>query len=68
MELNSNKVIVKKSASALCAHLSDVKNFEQLMPDTISKFEVITNFGRTGFMLVSVQFPKTAYLQPLKAK
>ena len=41
MELNSNKVIVKKSASALCAHLSDVKNFEQLMPDTISKFEVI---------------------------
>jgi hypothetical protein len=41
MELNSNKVIVKKSASALCAHLSDVKNFEQLMPDTISNFEVI---------------------------
>lgn len=41
MELNSNKVIVQKSASALCAHLSDVKNFEQLMPDTISKFEVI---------------------------
>tara|TARA_B110000003_G_scaffold239252_1_gene245254 strand:- start:743 stop:1135 length:393 start_codon:yes stop_codon:yes gene_type:complete len=41
MELNSNKVIVQKSASALCAHLSDVKNFEKLMPDTISKFEVI---------------------------
>jgi hypothetical protein len=41
MELNSNKVIVQKSASALCAHLSDVKNFEQLMPETISKFEVI---------------------------
>ena len=41
MELNSKKVIVQKSASALCAHLSDVKNFEQLMPETISKFEVI---------------------------
>ena len=41
MELNSNKVIVQKSASALCAHISDVKNFEKLMPDTISKFEVI---------------------------
>jgi hypothetical protein len=41
MELNSKKVIVQKSASALCAHLSDVKNFEQLMPENISKFEVI---------------------------
>ena len=41
MELNSKKVIVQKSAPALCAHLSDVKNFEQLMPENISKFEVI---------------------------
>lgn len=41
MELNSNKVIVQKSAADLCAYLSDVKNFEQLMPENISKFEVI---------------------------
>jgi hypothetical protein len=41
MELNSKKVIVKKSASELCDFLSDVKNFEQLMPESISKFEVI---------------------------
>ena len=41
MELNSKKVTVKKSAQELCDYLSDVKNFEQLMPDTISKFEVI---------------------------
>ena len=41
MELNSDKVIVQKSASDLCAFLSDVKNFEQLMPENISKFEVI---------------------------
>lgn len=41
MELNSKKVTVQKSAQDLCAHLSDVKNFEQLMPDNISKFEVI---------------------------
>ncbi len=41
MELNSNKVIVQKSAAELCAFLSDVKNFEQLMPENISKFEVI---------------------------
>ena len=41
MELNSKKVTVKKSAQELCGFLSDVKNFEQLMPDSISKFEVI---------------------------
>ena len=41
MELNSKKVIVKKSASELCDFLSDVKNFERLMPESISKFEVI---------------------------
>lgn len=41
MELNSKKVTVQKSASALCDFLSDVKNFEQLMPENISKFEVI---------------------------
>jgi hypothetical protein len=41
MELNSKKVTVQKSAEALCAYLSDVKNFEQLMPENISKFEVI---------------------------
>jgi hypothetical protein len=41
MELNSKKVIVQKSASELCQYLSDVKNFEQLMPENTSKFEVI---------------------------
>lgn len=41
MELNSKKIVVKKSAAALCEFLSDVKNFEQLMPENISKFEVI---------------------------
>lgn len=41
MELNSNKVTVRKSASELCNFLTDVKNFEQLMPENISKFEVI---------------------------
>ncbi|MAP55388.1 SRPBCC family protein [Altibacter sp.] len=41
MELKSKKVIVQKSASQLCDFLSEVKNFEQLMPESISKFEVI---------------------------
>jgi len=41
MELNSKKVTVQKSASTLCDFLSDVKNFEQLMPENISKFQVL---------------------------
>ena len=41
MNLNTKKVTVQKSASELCDYLSDVKNFEGLMPENISKFEVI---------------------------
>ena len=41
MNLNSQKVTVQKSASDLCDYLTDVKNFEGLMPENISKFEVI---------------------------
>ena len=41
MNLTSKKVTVNKSANDLCLFLSDVKNFEQLMPENISKFEVI---------------------------
>jgi len=41
MELKSNKVTVQKSSAEICDFLSDVGNFEQLMPENISKFEVI---------------------------
>ena len=41
MELKSKKVTVQKSAIELCNHLADVKNFESLMPDNISKFELL---------------------------
>lgn len=41
MKLNSKKVTVQKSAEDLCDYLTDVKNFESLMPENISKFEVI---------------------------
>ena len=41
MNLISKKVTVQKSAEALFDFLCDVKNFEKLMPDTISKFEII---------------------------
>ena len=41
MEINSNKVKVNKSAEELFDYLKDVKNFENLMPENISKFELI---------------------------
>ena len=41
MQITSKKVTVKKSNAELCEFLSDVKNFEKLMPENTSKFEVI---------------------------
>lgn len=41
MEIKSKKVTVQKSAKTLCDYLCDVKNFEQLMPENTSKFEII---------------------------
>ncbi len=41
MKLESPKVSINKSAQDTFDFLSNVKNFESLMPDNISKFEVI---------------------------
>ncbi len=41
MKLESPKVSINKSAQNTFDFLSDVKNFESLMPENISKFEVI---------------------------
>lgn len=41
MNLESPKVTVDKSQQELFDFLSDVKNFESLMPENISKFEVL---------------------------
>jgi hypothetical protein len=41
MQIESRKVSVQKSAEDLCTFLSNVENFEQLMPENISKFEVL---------------------------
>jgi len=41
MNLESPRVTVEKSAQELFDLLSDVKNFETLMPDNIAKFEII---------------------------
>lgn len=40
MQLQSPKVKVEKSAQYIFDSLSDVKNFEKLMPENISKFEI----------------------------
>ncbi len=42
MKLNSKKVTTQKSATELCDFLTDVKNYETLMPENISKFEVLS--------------------------
>ena len=52
MNLESPKVTVEKSAQELFDLLSDVRNFEKLMPDNIAKFAVIGDdafiFGLKG--------------------
>lgn len=41
MNLESPKISVEKSPEEVFAFLSDIKNFEALMPENISKFEVL---------------------------
>ena len=41
MEIKSKRVTVNKTSEELCSFLADVKNFEGLMPENISKFEVL---------------------------
>lgn len=43
MNLESPKITLDKSAEETFKFLSDVKNFESLMPENISKFEVKEN-------------------------
>lgn len=40
MNIQGNRVVVDKSQKETFEFLSDLKNFEQLMPDSIQKFEV----------------------------
>ncbi len=41
MELNARKITVNKTPEELFEFLKSVKNFKQLMPDNITKFEVL---------------------------
>jgi carbon monoxide dehydrogenase subunit G len=40
MNISGNKVLVNKSQKETFHFLTDLKNFEQLMPASIQKFEV----------------------------
>lgn len=63
MNLESPKVTVEKPAQYLFDSLSDVKNFEKLMPENIAKFEVlgddIFNFGLKGMPEIKLKMKET---------
>lgn len=40
MNIQGNRVVVEKSQQEVFEFLSDLKNFKQLMPESIQKFEV----------------------------
>jgi len=55
MNLQSPTVTVEKNPQEVFEFLSDVKNFEQLMPDNISKFEVL---GEDKFLFALKGMPE----------
>lgn len=66
MNLESPKVNIPKSAEYLFNVLSDVKNFEKLMPENIAKFEVLSEdmfvFGLSGMPEIKLKMnEKTAF-------
>lgn len=68
MKLESPKVTVSKSAEYIFEALSDVKNFKQLMPDSIAKFEVVDAdtfiFGLKG--MPEIKLRKKELVAPTK--
>lgn len=55
MNLESPKVTVQKPAQYIFDALTDVKNFEKLMPENIAKFEVI---GEEAFIFALKGMPE----------
>ncbi|MDD5149436.1 MAG: SRPBCC family protein [Flavobacterium sp.] len=64
MNLESPKVTVEKSAQELFDLLSDVRNFEKLMPENIAKFEVTSDdsfiFGLKGMPEIKLKTKEKA--------
>ncbi len=63
MELQSDKVTVQKSQQELFDFLTDVKNYEQIMPESKEKFEVISPdtfaFALKGMPEIVLQIKET---------
>lgn len=63
MELQSDKVTVQKSEQELFNFLTDVKNYEQLMPESKEKFKVISEdtflFALKGMPEIALQIKET---------
>ena len=57
MKLNSKTVTVQKSATQLCDYLTNVKNFEGIMPENTTKFEVI---NEKSFVFALKRMPEIA--------
>ncbi|MEZ4803842.1 MAG: SRPBCC family protein [Gelidibacter sp.] len=57
MKLDSSKQPIDKSSQEVHAFLNDVKNFEKLMPENISKFEMV---GNDGFVFALSGMPEVA--------
>lgn len=55
MKLDSPKQIIHKSQQEVFDFLNDVKNFEKLMPENITKFETI---GDDGFVFALAGMPE----------
>lgn len=54
MNLESPKVTVQKSSNEIFEYLSDVKNFEHIMPENIDKFEA----GEDSFLFALKGMPE----------
>ena len=63
MELQSDKVTAQKSQQELFNFLTDVKNYEQIMPESKEKFQVISEdtflFALKGMPEIALQIKET---------
>jgi len=70
MNLESPKVTVEKPLEYIFNALSDVKNFEKLMPDTIAKFEVTADdsfiFGLKGMPEIKLKMMEKSPFNQIK--
>ena len=57
MKLDSPKLFIDKSSQEVFDFLNDIKNFEKLMPENTSKFEMI---GEDGFIFALSGMPEVA--------